>query len=291
MDCAYGWSRCADSASAARPLCVWRGALEPTENPSMAGLANTVRRMGRLDDIDLTARLDREEYDERLYAAQRRFLEQRLILGGQTRDGVLGPGLLVVVEGSDAGGKGGAIRRMVAQLDPRHFSVHAYAKPTPGELRHHFLWRFWKEIPGLGGMCVFDRSWYGRLLVERVEGFATTEQWKRAYDEIVHFERSLVLEGVILVKFWLQISADEQLERFESRKDDPFRSWKLTDEDWRNRDRWDDYGDAANDMFDKTDHDLAHWDLISGEQKKWARVAVLEQLNRRIEAGLETWTG
>ncbi len=245
--------------------------------------------MGRLDEIDLTARLDREEYDERLYAAQRQFLELRLILGGQTRGGILGPGLLVVVEGSDAGGKGGAIRRMVTPLDPRHFTVYAYAKPTPDELRHHFLWRFWKDVPGLGGMCVFDRSWYGRVLVERVEGFATPEQWMRAYDEIVDFERSLVLEGVILVKFWLQISADEQLERFESRRIDPVRSWKLTEEDWRNRDKWDEYSEAADDMFAKTDQEPAHWDLISGEQKKWARVAMLEQLNFRIEEGLEAW--
>jgi polyphosphate kinase 2 (PPK2 family) len=247
--------------------------------------------MGRLDDIDLTARLDRDDYERRLLAAQRRFLELRLVLGGQTAGGKLGPGLLVVVEGSDAGGKGGAIRRIVAPLDPRHYSVHAYAKPTHDELRHHFLWRFWKEIPGLGGMCVFDRSWYGRLLVERVEGFATTEQWTRAYDEIVQFERSLVLEGVILVKFWLQISEDEQLHRFESRQQDPVRSWKLTDEDWRNRDRWDDYAEAVEDMLAKTDHDLAHWDLVSGEQKKWTRVAVLEQLIVRVERGIEGWRG
>jgi polyphosphate kinase 2 (PPK2 family) len=247
--------------------------------------------MGRLDDIDLTARLDRDDYERRLLAAQRRFLELRLVLGGQTAGGKLGPGLLVVVEGSDAGGKGGAIRRIVAPLDPRHYSVHAYAKPTHDELRHHFLWRFWKEIPGLGGMCVFDRSWYGRLLVERVEGFATTEQWTRAYDEIVQFERSLVLEGVILVKFWLQISKDEQLHRFESRQQDPVRSWKLTDEDWRNRDRWADYAEAVEDMLATTDHDLAHWDLVSGEHKKWARVAVLEQLIVRVEQGIEAWRG
>ena len=184
---------------------------------------------------------------------------------------------------------GGAIRRMVQPLDPRHFSVHAYSKPTPDELRHHFLWRFWKEIPGLGGMCVFDRSWYGRLLVERVEGFATDEQWNRAYDEIVQFERSLVLEGVILVKFWLQVSKGEQLTRFESRRTDPVRSWKLTEEDWRNRDKWDEYAVAAGDMFEKTDKPLAPWDLVSGEQKKWARVTLLETLNTRVEEGLERW--
>ncbi len=245
--------------------------------------------MGRLDDIDLSARLNRSEYEERLEAAQRRFLEQRLHIGGQTNDGRLGPGLLLVFEGSDAGGKGGAIRRVVEPLDPRHFSVFAYAKPSTREKRHHFLWRFWRDIPGLGGMCVFDRSWYGRVLVERVEGFATDEEWQRAYDEIVQFERSLVQEGVILIKFWLQVSKAEQLERFRSREEDPVRRWKMTDEDWRNRRRWDDYAEAVEDMLDKTDHELAPWNLIAGEQKKWARVAVLETLSDRIEEGLDRW--
>jgi len=245
-------------------------------------------RMGRLDDLDLSARLSNSDYEERLAAAQERFLELRLTLGGQL-DGVVGPGLLVVIEGSDAGGKGGAVRRVVERLDPRHYSVYAYSKPDDREKRHHFLWRFWTKIPGLGGMCVFDRSWYGRLLVERVEKFATIEQWTRAYDEIVQFERSLVMEGVILVKIWLQVSADEQLARFEDRGADRLRRWKLTDEDWRNRDKWDQYTVAAEDMFERTDHDLAPWDVISGEQKKWARVMVLETINQRIEDGIERW--
>lgn len=237
----------------------------------------------------MSARLDREEYEERLAAAQKEFLRLRLHLGGQINDGKIGPGLLVVVEGSDAGGKGGAVRRLVERLDPRHFDVYAYAKPTEREKRHHFLWRFWSKVPGLGGFCVFDRSWYGRVLVERVEGFATEAEWRRAYHEIVDFERSLVTEGVILVKFWLQVSQNEQLARFENRRDDPFRRWKLNDEDWRNRDKWDQYTEAIEDMFAKTDHDLAPWDLISGEQKKWARVTVLETLNRRIREGLERY--
>ena len=244
--------------------------------------------MGRLDELDLSARLSTADYEKRLEAAQERFLELRLTLGGQLGGG-LGPGLLVVVEGSDAGGKGGAIKRMVEKLDPRHYSVYAYAKPTEREKRHHFLWRFWTKVPGLGGMCVFDRSWYGRVLVERIEGFATVEQWSRAYDEIVQFERSLVGEGVILVKIWLQISKDEQLRRFESRGKDRLRAWKLTDEDWRNRKKWDRYSEAAEDMFERTDHVDAPWDIISGEHKKWARVAVLETINERIEAGITRW--
>ena len=245
--------------------------------------------MGRLDAVDMSVRLKKREYEARLTEAQRRFLALRLQLGGQTNDDKIGPGLLVVMEGSDAGGKGGAIRRMVEPLDPRHFSVYSFAAPDTRELRHHFLWRFWSKVPGRGGFCVFDRSWYGRVLVERVEGFATPDQWGRAYDEIVQFERGLVTEGVILVKFWMQISPDEQLARFKSRETDPLRQWKLTDEDWRNRDKRPDYDRAVEDMFDHTDHDLAPWDIIAGDQKKWARVAVLETLIERIEEGLARW--
>jgi AMP-polyphosphate phosphotransferase len=244
--------------------------------------------MTRLDKLDLTARLGDEEYESRLYAAQRRLLHLRLQIGGHLRDApALGPGVLVVFEGSDAGGKGGAIKRIVDPLDPRHYRVSAFAKPSFDEKRKHFLWRFWKEVPGMGGMALFDRSWYGRVLVERVEGYATKDQWRRAYEEIVQFERNLVLEGVLIVKFWLQISPEEQLKRFESRKNDPLRAWKLTDEDWRNRDRIELYGAAIEDMFRRTDHELAPWHLVSGEQKKWARVTVLETLVTSIEAGIE----
>jgi polyphosphate kinase 2 (PPK2 family) len=167
--------------------------------------------------------------------------------------------------------------------------VYTFAAPDQRELRHHFLWRFQSKVPGMGGMCVFDRSWYGRLLVERVEGFATHAQWTRAFDEIVQFERGLVQEGLILVKFWMQVSPDEQLTRFTSRGEDPLRSWKLTDEDWRNRDKREQYDEAAEDMFEHTDHALAPWDLIAGDQKKWARVAVLETVIKRVEQGLELW--
>jgi polyphosphate kinase 2 (PPK2 family) len=250
--------------------------------------------MTRLDKIDLTSSIGKKDYEERLAAAQRRFLELRLELGGQIgREpgdaGHVGPGLLIVMEGSDAGGKGGAIKRMVQPLDPRHYSVYSYAAPDSRELRHHFLWRFWAKVPGRGGMCVFDRSWYGRVLVERVEGFASRTEWTRAYDEIVNFERGLVDEGVILVKFWMHVSPDEQLARFNKRETDRLRQWKLTEEDWRNRDKRDAYDEAAEEMFDRTDHAAAPWDLIAGDHKKWARVAVLETTIKRIEAGLELW--
>jgi polyphosphate kinase 2 (PPK2 family) len=245
--------------------------------------------MGRLDDLDLTAKLSKTEYADRLSAGQRKLLALRLDLGGKLDRPDIGPGVLVVFEGSDAAGKGGAIRRIVEPLDPRHYRVSTFAKPTFDEKRKHFLWRFWHDVPGLGGFALFDRSWYGRVLVERVEGYATPEQWQRAYDEIVQFERNLALEGLIIVKFWVQVSPDEQLRRFQRRERDPLRRWKLTDEDWRNRDKIDRYRDAVEDMFAKTDHDLAHWHPVSGEQKRWARVTVLETLIERIEVGLESF--
>jgi polyphosphate kinase 2 (PPK2 family) len=243
--------------------------------------------VGRLETIDLSARLSDAEYEARLSAAQRRMLHLRLHLGGHLESPEVGPGLLVVFEGSDAGGKGGALKRIVEPLDPRHYRVSAFAKPSLDEKRKHFLWRFWKEVPGLGQMALFDRSWYGRVLVERIEGYATEEQWKRAYEEIVQFERSLVLEGVMIVKFWLQISPEEQLRRFESRQNDTLRHWKLTEEDWRNRNKLDLYEQAVEQMFQCTDHDLAPWHLVSGEQKKWARVTVLETLVQRVEEGID----
>jgi AMP-polyphosphate phosphotransferase len=239
-----------------------------------------------ISELDLSARLNDEQYNIRILAAQRKLLELRLQVGGHLEQPQVGPGVLVVFEGSDAGGKGGAIKRIVEPLDPRHYRVSAFAKPSLDEKRKHFLWRFWKEVPGLGQMALFDRSWYGRVLVERVEGYATPEQWKRAYDEIVHFERTLVLEGVIIVKFWLQISQDEQIRRFEARQKDPLRRWKLTDEDWRNRDKLEQYAEAVDEMIARTDHDLAPWHLVSGEQKKWARVKVLEALIADIEHGV-----
>ena len=245
--------------------------------------------MGRLDSLDLTQRLGRTEYDERLNTAQRRLLQLRLHVGGHMGSGELGPGLLFVFEGSDAAGKGGAIKRLVEPLDPRHYQVSSFAKPTFDEKRHPFLWRFYPYVPGLGGMSVFDRSWYGRVLVERIEGFATNDQWSRAYEEIVQFERANALEGVIIVKCWLQISDEEQLKRFEDRQNDPLRRWKITDEDWRNRTKTSEYRIAAEEMFERTDHELAPWDIISGENKRLARVQVLEMAIRRVEQGMIRW--
>jgi polyphosphate kinase 2 (PPK2 family) len=245
--------------------------------------------MGRLDEVDLTARLSKKEEARQLGEAQSRLLHLRLVLGGQLGDrpgaaGRLGPPLCVVFEGWDASGKGGSIKRLVANLDPRHVRVSQFAAPTYDEKRHHFLWRFWPSVPGWGGMAVFDRSWYGRVLVERVEGFATKAEWGRAYDEIVGFERGLASEGMIIVKFWMHLSAEEQLRRFESRRDDPFRAWKLTEEDWRNRKRRPQYTAAVEEMLERTDTAQAPWTVVAAEDKRWARVAVVRQVCAAIEA-------
>jgi polyphosphate kinase 2 (PPK2 family) len=218
--------------------------------------------MGRLNELDLSLKLSREEEAARLEAASNRLLELRLTLGGLLGDGRLGPPVCVVFEGWDASGKGGAIRR------------------------HHFLWRFWSSLPGWGGMAVLDRSWYGRVLVERVEGFATPDQWTRGYDEIVEFERSLVLEGMILLKFWMHISDEEQLRRFKRRETEPLKTWKLTDEDWRNREKRTAYEQAIEDMLERTDHPLARWHLVEADSKRYARVRVVETAIAEIERGM-----
>ncbi len=247
----------------------------------------------RLGQLDLSLRLSREQEGHRLDAASQRLLQLRLVLGGQlasdgTVDGVrrLGPPLCAVFEGWDASGKGGAIRRLVDPLDPRHVHVAQFAAPSAREKRHHFLWRFWPVLPGWGGMTVLDRSWYGRVLVERVEGFATAEQWGRAYQEIVEFERTLVAEGTILLKFWLEISDAEQLKRFERRATDPLKAWKLGAEDWRNRAKRGAYEAALQEMVERTDHSEAPWILVEAESKRYARVAVVERTVRAIEEGL-----
>jgi polyphosphate kinase 2 (PPK2 family) len=243
--------------------------------------------MKRLSKVDLSATLSKKEATKRLDAALRRLLHLRLVLGGQLGDHKLGPPVCVVFEGWDASGKGGAIKRLVQPLDPRHVRVAQFAAPTYDEKRHHFLWRFWPVLPGWGGMAVLDRSWYGRVLVERVEKFATKEQWSRAYSEIVEFERTLACEGMILVKFWMHLSEEEQLRRFESRRTDPLRSWKLTDEDWRNREKRKKYVAAVEDMLELTDHDHGRWHVVPGDDKRYARVAVVETVCAAIEEELK----
>ncbi len=242
--------------------------------------------MASLADADLTLTLGASEGLRRLQAAQRRLLALRLQLGGLIGEEGPGPPLCVLFEGWDAAGKGGAIRRLVSPLDPRHVRVSQFAAPNEDERRHHFLHRFSTALPGWGGMAVLDRSWYGRVLVERVEGLAVEAQWRRAYPQIVEYERALATEGLVLVKLWLHVSEDEQLRRFRARERDPLKRWKLTGEDWRNLSHRADYEEAVEDMLAETDHPAAPWHVIAAESKPYARVGVLGLVISAVEGAL-----
>jgi polyphosphate kinase 2 (PPK2 family) len=242
--------------------------------------------MGRLDELDLSLSLSREEEAQRLEAGWVRLEALRLALGAKLHGYGLGPPVCVLFEGWDASGKGGAIRRLVRPFDLRHVRVAQFSAPTPDEKRHHYLQRFWPVLPGHGGMTILDRSWYGRVLVERVDGYATKAEWRRAYGEIVELERTLAAGGMVLIKFYLHISDDEQLERFVKRRDDPLKAWKLTDEDWENRAKRPLYLEAVEDMLARSDHDAAPWELVEAENKKYARVKVVETVIERIERGM-----
>ncbi len=218
-----------------------------------------------------------DEYKKTLKQAQLALLTQQRALAEAKRS------LLIVFEGPDAAGKGGAIRRMLERLDPRLLRVHSIVKPTEEEYAHHYLWRFWNKIPKYGQVAVFDRSWYGRVLVERVEGFATDAQWKRAYGEINQFEETLVDDGAIIVKIYMHISKDEQLARFKRREADPYKHWKITDEDWRNRRKWDQHNEAAQEMFQKTSS-LIPWTVVPANFKWFARVNVIKTVNSALQA-------
>jgi len=239
-----------------------------------------------LQDADLTRKLSASESQRRILAAQRRLLALRLQLGGLIGGGQLGPPLCVLFEGWDASGKGGSIRRLVSPLDPRHVRVTQFGAPGADERRHHFVHRFSAAMPGWGGMSVLDRSWYGRVLVERVEGLATEQEWRRAYPQIVQWEVGLATEGAVIVKLWLEISEDEQLRRFRARERDPLKRWKLTGEDWRNLSRRADYEEAVEEMLASTDHPAAPWHVIAAESKHYARVRVLEIVIEAIERSL-----
>jgi AMP-polyphosphate phosphotransferase len=239
-----------------------------------------------LRDADLSLKLSREESEERIGKAQRRLLALRLQLGGLIEGPDLGPPLCVLFEGWDASGKGGCIRRLASPLDPRHVRVTQFGPPSPDEHRHHFLHRFSPALPGWGGMAVLDRSWYGRVLVERVEALASETEWRRAYPQIVEWETGLAIEGAVLVKLWLHVSEDEQLRRFRARERDPLKRWKLTGEDWRNLSRRADYEQAVEDTLAATDHDSAPWHVVAAESKPYARVKVLEIVIAAIEKAL-----
>jgi polyphosphate kinase 2 (PPK2 family) len=245
--------------------------------------ANRANKDGvlRLADVDLTRRLERDVYERKLATLQHKLqrIQQTYLFSGDLA--------VVVFEGWDAAGKGGTIRRMSAVLDPRGFKVWPIAAPRPYHQARHYLLRFWERLPPRGAISVFDRSWYGRVLVERVEGFATTAEWKRAYDEINDFERLLTDDSLRIVKIFLHISPEEQLKRFKERLKDPMKRWKLSYEDFRNRNNWDAYVEATDEMLAKTSTKRAPWHVVAAENKKWARVESLKIITDRLAKGVD----
>ena len=234
-----------------------------------------------LDCLDMTLHLDKDDYEEQLITEQAR-------LSGLMRDKRMRRhSLIAVFEGNDAAGKGGAIRRVAAALDPRQYSIVPIAAPSEDERAQPYLWRFWRQVPARGKFTIFDRSWYGRVMVERIEGFCTQADWMRAYGEINDFEEQLTAAGAIVVKFWLAIDKDTQLERFQSREEIPFKRFKITEEDWRNREKWDLYRSAVCDMVDRTSTEISPWTLVEANDKRWARVKVLRTINEALEAAFE----
>ncbi len=230
-----------------------------------------------LDALDLSLSVPKARYKKRL-----RGLQDRLAAQSDAK-AFAAIGLVLVFEGNDAAGKGGAIRRVTQALDPRRFEVHPIAAPSEAERAEPYLWRFWQHLPRKGTVAIFDRSWYGRVLVERVEGYCDQGAWLRAYNEINDFEAQLAGSGLVLVKFWLAISQDEQLRRFQARAEIPFKQYKITEEDWRNRDKWEQYRQAVGDMVDRTSTGLAPWTLVAAEDKRYARLKVLATICERIE--------
>ena len=229
-----------------------------------------------LDAVDLGASLERDEYKERLGEAQARLARLvRKLRGGRSP--------VIVFEGWDAAGKGGAIRRLIRPLPARDYRVISTAAPTEEESARHYLWRFWRDIPRSGRLAIFDRSWYGRVLVERVEGFATTTEWRRAYEEINDFEDQLVRRGLVVMKFWIHIDPQTQAERFEARSRTGYKKYKITDEDHRNRLRWDDYAAAAAEMITRTSTEVSRWHLVPANNKRYARVSVIETVCEQLE--------
>lgn len=240
------------------------------------------RRASALDTVDKDASLSREQYEEALPKLQNqaRALQHRCYEKNVP--------VVCVFEGWDAAGKGGAIRRLTKELDPRGYTVHPIGAPDETEKAHHYLWRFWKLLPPAGHWAIFDRSWYGRVLVERVEGLCFTADWQRAYQEINEFEEQIVEFGAPVFKFWLQVSPEVQLERLEARQETPHKQWKVTDEDWRNRERWDAYRAAATDMVEQTSTMYAPWTIIAANDKLNARVEVLRRLTEGLRAALSS---
>jgi polyphosphate:AMP phosphotransferase len=247
------------------------------QTPFVAASPVALPRASLISALDLTQRVNDDTY-----AASLRDLQQRITELTTARK-FAHRGLVLTFEGNDAAGKGGAIRRVRAALDPRRFRVHGVAAPTDEEHARPYLWRFWRNVPRRGHVAIFDRSWYGRVLVERVEGLCSREDWMRAYQEINDFEGQLDRAGLTIVKFWLAISADEQLARLKDREARPTKRYKITPEDWRNREKWPLYEEAANEMIDRTSARRAPWTLVEANDKKFARLKVLRTIVDRLE--------
>lgn len=232
---------------------------------------------GVLSGIDLSKSLTEEEYKTRLKKLQRRLAELHSELYRLRIPVVIG------FEGWDAGGKGGAIKRLTSNLDPRGYRVNPTAAPNDIEKVHHYLWRFWNSVPKAGHIAIFDRTWYGRVMVERIEGFCSEAEWRRAYQEINEMESHMANAGAVVLKFWLHIDKDEQERRFRERQANPAKQWKITDEDWRNREKWDQYEEAVNEMLIRTSTTYAPWIVVEGNDKRYARVKVLQTVVDALE--------
>lgn len=233
-----------------------------------------------LETVDLTLKLDRQAYDKQLARRQAQLRELAYQVYARKRP------VMIVFEGWDAAGKGGGIKRLTAEMDPRGYVVYPISAPEGEDKTHHYLYRFWRRLPERGQIAIFDRSWYGRVLVERVEGFCTEAEWRCAYREINSFERQLQEFGTILIKFWVHISREEQLRRFKEREGIAYKSWKLTREDWRNRGKWPAYERAVEEMLLKTSTVAAPWTVVEGNNKCWGRIrvcsTVVETLAREL---------
>jgi polyphosphate:AMP phosphotransferase len=252
-------------------------AIPAPAEPHKPQAEHRLRPLTIFDNLDLSVRLTDIKYAKKKKKLQAKLGE----LGRKAHE--QGQSTVLVFEGPDAAGKGGAIRRTVWSLDARAYRIYQFAAPTDIERAHHYLWRFWSKLPKAGNVSIFDRSWYGRVLVERTEGFATEDEWRRAFGEINDFESQIVDRGILLLKFWLHISNDEQLKRFEERAESPYKHWKLTDEDWRNREQWEHYEIAAHDMVQFTSTRAAPWILVEGDSKHYARLKILQTICDALE--------
>lgn len=240
-----------------------------------------LKEMPKLAEVDLSPSISDEEYKKELKKLQTRLSELHNIIYRKKIP------VILCYEGWDAAGKGGNIRRLTYALDPRGFDVHPIASPLPHEFNRHYLWRFWTRLPKTGHICVFDRTWYGRVMVERLEGFCTEREWQRAYNEINEFERMLTDWGAVVLKFWIHIDKDTQLERFNNRENTPEKQWKITEEDWRNREKWDSYEVAVDELLQKTSTKNAPWYIIESNDKKYARIKTLRIIVKALEKACE----